>query len=112
MALNKNGRPEESPIASTTSTAKDKATPPFDVKEFSEKLAHEAVAALNAKAQETREARSREAAKPLWETNPPPRREEFQTQEEFEEALGFWNSRIGRLRGMAGVKKSAPSEGQ
>lgn len=38
-----------------------------------------------------------------------PMRQSFGTQEEFEEAVGFWQSRIGRLRGMRGVTLTAAS---
>jgi hypothetical protein len=38
-----------------------------------------------------------------------PQRQDFPTQEAFEEALGFWYSRVGRLSGMRGVKRTAPS---
>jgi hypothetical protein len=36
-----------------------------------------------------------------------PVREEFATQEEFDEARGGWQSRVGRIKGLAGVKKTA-----
>lgn len=42
-------------------------------------------------------------------TPPPPQRKDFKTQEDFEEAIGFWQSRVGRLRGLAGVSKTALS---
>lgn len=38
-----------------------------------------------------------------------PNRESFPSQEEFEEAAGFWQSRVGRLRGMRGVKPTEAS---
>jgi hypothetical protein len=31
----------------------------------------------------------------------PPVRESYQTQEDWEEAVGFWNSRFGRIKAMA-----------
>ena len=31
----------------------------------------------------------------------PPKRENFHNQEEFEEALGYWQEHVGRIRGMA-----------
>lgn len=34
----------------------------------------------------------------------PPKRDDFQTQVEYEEALGGWQSRVGRIKGIAGVK--------
>lgn len=46
---------------------------------------------------------------PAAKTNLPnaPKREDFKTQAEFEEAQGGWQSRVGRIRGMAGVKQTA-----
>lgn len=38
-----------------------------------------------------------------------PRREQFKTKEEFEEAMSFYHSRIGKLQKMAGVTKTARS---
>lgn len=32
---------------------------------------------------------------------PPPTRKDFQNQEDFEEAMGFWQSRVGRIQAMA-----------
>lgn len=39
----------------------------------------------------------------------PPMREQFLTQEEFDEALGGWQSRVGRIKGLAGVKRASSS---
>lgn len=37
-----------------------------------------------------------------------PDRSNFQTQEEFEEAMGYWHSHVGRIKGMADrAKKKA-----
>lgn len=36
----------------------------------------------------------------------PPKREDFPTQSEYEEALSGWTSRVGRIKGLAGVKKT------
>ena len=38
-----------------------------------------------------------------------PTRDQFESEDEFEEALGFWRSRVGRLKAMAG-KRTDPSE--
>lgn len=38
-----------------------------------------------------------------------PTRDQFSTQEEFDEALGGWQSRVGRIKGLAGVKKASSS---
>ena len=38
-----------------------------------------------------------------------PTREQFSTQDEFNEALGGWQSRVGRNKGLAGVKKASSS---
>jgi hypothetical protein len=41
-----------------------------------------------------------------------PKRENFSSQEEFEESMGFWQSRVGRIQGMAARAKqteAAPS---
>ena len=35
-----------------------------------------------------------------------PTRDQFATQEEFDEALGGWQSRVGRVKGLAGVRKA------
>jgi hypothetical protein len=40
---------------------------------------------------------------------PAPARENFLDQETFEEALGFWQSRVGRLMGMRGVTRTGAS---
>ena len=41
----------------------------------------------------------------------PPKPEEFSTQEEYEEAKGFWGSRFGQFfRKTPGVSRPAPSE--
>lgn len=39
----------------------------------------------------------------------PPIREKFLTQEEFDEAIGGWQSRVGRIKGLVAVKKSSSS---
>ena len=39
----------------------------------------------------------------------PPERKNFPSQEEYEEAKGFFHSRIGKLQKMAGVTRTAPS---
>lgn len=41
---------------------------------------------------------------------PAPAREAFSSQEDFEEAMGFWQSRVGRLKGMRGVTLTVPSK--
>lgn len=38
-----------------------------------------------------------------------PTRDQFSTQDEFDEALGGWQSRVGRIRGLAGTKRSSSS---
>jgi hypothetical protein len=38
-----------------------------------------------------------------------PTREQFSTQDEFDEALGGWQSRVGRIRGLTGTKRSSAS---
>ena len=38
-----------------------------------------------------------------------PTREQFSTQEAFDEALGGWQSRVGRIKGLAGVKRASSS---
>ena len=35
-----------------------------------------------------------------------PTRDQFKTQSEFEEALGGWRSRVGRIRGLKAEKKT------
>lgn len=45
-------------------------------------------------------------APPMTKLPDAPKRDQFPTQEEFEEALGGWQSRVGRIKGLAGVKKS------
>jgi len=35
--------------------------------------------------------------------------DQFSTQEELDEALAGWRSRVGRIKGLAGVKKSSSS---
>lgn len=40
---------------------------------------------------------------------PAPTRDNFQDQETYEEALGFWRSRVGRFSGMRGVSSTAAS---
>lgn len=40
------------------------------------------------------------------ELPPAPTRENFPTQEEFEEARGGWISRVGRIKGLVGAKKT------
>lgn len=37
-----------------------------------------------------------------------PKREAFRTEEEFEEALGYWNSHQGRILSMTAPSKGAP----
>ena len=38
---------------------------------------------------------------------PAPKRASFGSPEEFEEATGFWQNRVGRILGMRGVKQTA-----
>lgn len=38
-----------------------------------------------------------------------PQRDQFQTQEEYEEALGFWQSRVGRIKGLVKLATSSAS---
>jgi len=38
-----------------------------------------------------------------------PTQDQFSTQDEFDEALGGWQSRVGRIRGLAGIKRSSSS---
>lgn len=35
-----------------------------------------------------------------------PTRDQFSTQDEFDEALSGWQSRVGKIKGLAGVKKT------
>lgn len=38
---------------------------------------------------------------------PPPQRQKFSSQAEYEEAQGAWRARVGRIKGMRGAKKTA-----
>jgi hypothetical protein len=39
-----------------------------------------------------------------------PEKTSDQTQEEYEEILGFWMHRVGRLKNMRGIKQAIPIE--
>ena len=39
---------------------------------------------------------------------PPPKREAFKSQEEFEEARGYWQSHVGRIKAMADRARRSP----
>ena len=41
------------------------------------------------------------AANPIAKLPPAPLRENFPNQEQFEEALGYWQSHVGRIKAMA-----------
>jgi len=40
---------------------------------------------------------------------PPPQRKDFKSQETFEEAMGYWQSHVGRIKGMAQRARSSAS---
>jgi hypothetical protein len=46
--------------------------------------------------------------KTFAERNPPPTRDKFKTQEDFEEAMGYWQSNVGRILGL--VKQAQASK--